>query len=83
MISEEQKEKNVKDLEYGHLLNKQNIFLAFFGSAILATLLAEQLPRYVGFTRTEILIFLIIGASGGFLYFGNALERKAQEIRSI
>jgi len=83
MLSEQQKEKNVKDLEYNHLLNKQNVGLAFFGSGILAVLLAKDLPAYIGLARLDILVFLISGAITVFLYFGHELQKKAQEIRNI
>ncbi len=36
MKDEKLKEKNIKDLEYNHLLNKQNILLILIGTAIIS-----------------------------------------------
>lgn len=36
--------KNVKDLQHGRILNYQNIFIATFAGAIIATAFAENIP---------------------------------------
>lgn len=44
MKDEKLKLKNIKDLEYNHLLNKQNVFLIIFGTAIISVILSDRLP---------------------------------------
>jgi len=45
MKDEKLKLKNIKDLEYNHLLNKQNVFLIMFGTAIISIILSDQVPE--------------------------------------
>ena len=45
MKDEKLKLKNIKDLEYSHLLNKQNVFLIMFGTAIISIILSDQVPE--------------------------------------
>lgn len=81
MVSLKQKEKNIKDLEYNHLLNKQNIALILIGTAIISITLTEKLPLNV--TKADLLIFLFAVAVGFLLYFGRKLEDKANEIKNL
>ena len=81
MISEEQKEKNIRDLEYNYLLNKENIALVLIGTAIISVILTEELP--VSIPKINVLIFLLIFGVGSLAYFSKKLENKAKEIRSL
>ncbi|MEK6855453.1 MAG: hypothetical protein AABX73_04490 [Nanoarchaeota archaeon] len=66
MLSKKLKEKNVKDLEYNHLLNKQSIALVLFGTAIISVILTEKLPLDI--TKVELLVFLFAVGVGILLY---------------
>jgi len=33
--------KNIKDLEYNHILSKQNVFLVIFGTAIISIIVKD------------------------------------------
>ncbi len=81
MVDQKQKEKNVKDLEYNHLLNKQNISLVLVGTFIISVVLTEKLP--LNFAKTDLLVFLFASAIGLLLYFGRKLEDKANEINNL
>lgn len=83
MVSKKQKEKNIKDLEYNHLLNKQSISLVLIGTAIISIILTDKLPSTFNVTKTEILVLLFGIGVGILLYFGKKLEKKANEIENI
>ncbi len=83
MADEKDKEKNIKDLEYNHLLNKQNIFLGLIGTAIISVVLTEKIPEILNVTKNELLLFLFAIAVGVLLYFGKKLEDKTNEIREL
>jgi hypothetical protein len=54
MLTKEEREKNIKDLEYSHILNKQNVFLGLIGASIIALMFPNNLDK------KEILLFLIL-----------------------
>ena len=73
--------KNVKDLEYNHLLNKQNIFLIIFGTAIISTILSDTVPE--GITKWSLVLAFIFAIILSLLYYGKKLEEKVEEIKEI
>ena len=83
MVTKKQKDKNIKDLEYNHLLNKQSIALVLIGTAIISTLLVEKLPESLGVDKVELLIFLFVVLLGVLSYFSKKLEDKLEEVRKL
>jgi len=81
MLNEFEKQKNIKDLEYNHLLNKQNISLILIGTAIITTLFTENLP--LGLSRDNLLLFLISVGIIFLWYFGKELNRVKEDIIKI
>ena len=81
MRDEKLKLKNVKDLEYNHLLNKQNIFLIIFGTAIISTILSDKLPENM--TKWGLILAFILAIILSLLYYGKKLEDKINEIKKV
>lgn len=79
MKDEKLKLKNIKDLEYNHLLNKQNVFLIIFGIAIISTVLSDKLPE--GFTKWGLVFAFILAIILSLLYYSKKLEDKLNEIK--
>ncbi len=77
-VSEEDKEKNVKDLEYNLLLNKQNIILILIGTAIISVTLSDIRP--LGLSKFLIVVILFLLGLVLLAYYSNRLEEKAQEM---
>jgi hypothetical protein len=80
-MNEEQKIKNLKDLEYNHILNKQNIALVLIWTAIIYTLFAEQLPQNL--TKGYLLLFLLFMGIIFLWYFGKELNKIKEEILNL
>ncbi len=75
-------DKNVKDLEYQHLLNMQNIILGFIGAAIITVLFLQSLPtNWPNKENTIFLLFFL--ALFFFLYFRKELRKKLESIKSL
>ena len=75
-------QKNIRDLEYQHLLNMQNIFLGFIGAAIITVLFLPQLPQ--NWPPKEDTIFLLAFlAVIFFFYFREELKEKIEAIQII
>lgn len=81
MVSKQDKEKNIKYLEYNLLLNKQNIILILVGTAIISITLSDKLP--FGLPKHGLIAILFLIGLIFLAYYSNKLEEKAQEIRSI
>lgn len=73
--------KNIKDLEYNNLLNKQNIFLIFFSTSIISIILNEKLPGDV--SKFGLVFAFILAIVLSLLYFSRKLEDKLNEIKNI
>ena len=73
--------KNIKDLEYSHILNKQNVFLVIFGTAIVSIILSEKFPEDM--SRWGMVLAFILAIILSLLYFSKKLEDKANEIRDL
>lgn len=80
-MNEQEKLKNLKDLEYNHLLNKQNIALVLTGTAIIYVIFAEKLPPNL--IKGNLLLFLIWMGIIFLWYFGRELNKIEEEIRKI
>lgn len=76
-----EKRKNIKDLEYNDVLNKQNIILVLVGTASFSVLLAEKLPAQL--QLAEIVIPLLLAGLISFLYFRKKLQSIKQEIATL
>jgi len=81
MLTKEERIKNIKDLEYNHLLNKQNIFLGLIGASILSVILTSELPNNVN--KTDVLILLILIGILVYIYFDNKLNKIIDYIKRI
>lgn len=81
MKDEKLKLKNIKDLEYNHILNKQNVFLITFGTAIISIILSESIPREL--TKGGLIFMFILGIILSLLYYGKKLEDKVGEIKNL
>ena len=76
-----QKEKNIKDLEYNHLLNKQNIFVIILGTAVISTILSDNLPENI--TKGGLILAFILGIILSLLHYSKKLKNMIEEIRNI
>ena len=81
MKDEKLKLKNIKDLEYNHLLNKQNVFVITLGTAIISTILSEQLPENL--TKWNLILAFILGLILSLLYYSRKIRDKIDEIKEI
>ncbi len=81
MIGEQEKDKNIKDLEYNHLLNKQNIFVIILGTAIISTILSDKLPEDI--TKGGLILAFILGIILSLLHYSKKLTDKIEEIKRI
>ena len=81
MKDEKLKLKNIKDLEYSHLLNKQNVFLIMFGTAIISIILSDQVPEDI--TKWGLVLAFILATLLSLLHYGKKLENKINEIKEV
>jgi len=78
---EKLKLKNIKDLEYNHLLNKQNVLLIVFATAAISVVLSDNLPE--GLTKWGLVFTCILSIILSLLYYGKKLEEKLNEIKKV
>ncbi len=78
---QKQKEKNIKDLEYNHILNKQNIWVITLATAIISVILSENIPGNL--TKGGLILAFILGIILSLLHYSHKLESKIEEIRKI
>ncbi len=78
-----EKVKNLKDLEFNEVLNKQNIVIVLLGSAIISLSLIERVPSTTILKKSEIILFLILTGLYFLFYFKNRLDHIKQEIKSL
>ena len=76
-----QKEKNIKDLEYNSILNKQNITMVLIGTAFIYVLFAESLPDVLA--RSDLIILLILAWIITLQYFNRQLNKIKEEIKEL
>ena len=76
-----EKKKNLKDLEYNHILNKQNIALVLTGTAILYALFTENLPFNV--SRGNLVFLLVLIGISFLWFFGKQLDYIQKEINRL
>ncbi len=81
MKDEKIKLKNIKDLEYNHILNKQNVFLITFGTAIISVILSNNIPEDL--TKGGLILAFILAIILSLMYYGKKLEDKIEEIKNI
>lgn len=81
MKDEKLKLKNIKDLEYNHLLNKQNVFLIVFATAIISIILSDKLPEDL--TKWGLILAFILAIILSLLNYSKKLEDKLSEIRNV
>ena len=82
MKDEKLKLKNIRDLEYNHLLNKQNIFLILLGTAIISiSVSSDFLPKNL--TKINIIFTFFLFMLLVILYYGKRLKDKSDEIEKI
>lgn len=80
-MDKKQKLKNLKDLEYNHLLNKQNIALVLVGTAFLYVLFTRDLPAEI--KRSDLIFFLILLGITFLWYFSKQLNKVKDEIEKL
>jgi len=68
-------------LEYNHLLNKQNVFLIMFGTAIISIILSDQVPEDI--TKWGLVLAFILATLLSLLHYGKKLENKINEIKEV
>lgn len=81
MKDKDLKLKNIKDLEYNHLLNKQNVFLIIFGTAIISTILADKVPGDV--PKWGLVLAFILAIILSLLHYSKKIEDKLGEIKNL
>lgn len=81
MKDEKLKLKNIKDLEYNHLLNKQNIFVIVFATAVISIILSDKLPEEL--TKWGLVLAFILAIILSLLHYSKKLEDKLNEIRDV
>jgi len=80
-MDEKQKQKNLKDLEYNHIISKQNISLVLVGTAILYSIFTESLP--IAVSRGNLIFFLVLVGIAFLWYFGKQLDDIKKEIENL
>ena len=81
MITEEQKIKNIKDLQYSNNLNKQNIILILIGTSLISILLTDQ--EKIPITKVYLILLLIIMGIIFILYFNKKLNKIIENIEKL
>ena len=76
-----QKEKNIKDLEYNSILNKQNMTMVLIGTVFIYILFAENLPD--GLARSDLIVLLILAWIITLRYFNRQLSKIKDEIKGL
>lgn len=80
-MDDKQKIKNIKDLDYNHALNKQNIALVLIGTAILYVIFTDT--SSINIQKSYLLFFLILAAIIFMWYFGRELNKIKEEIKNL
>jgi len=73
--------KNLRDLDYNHTLNKQNIALVLIGTAILYVIFTDT--SSINIQKNYLLFFLILIAIIFMWYFGRELNKIKEEIKNL
>ncbi len=81
MREEKEKLKNIKDLEYNHLLNKQNVFLIVFATAVISIILSDNFPENL--SKWSLVFTFILAIILSLLYYSKRLEDKTKEINDL
>ena len=81
MRDKKQKLKNIIDLEYNHILNKQNVFLIVLATASISVILSDKLPENL--TKWGLVLAFILAIILSLLNYSKKLEDKLNEIRKI
>ena len=81
MIAEEQKIKNIKDLQYNNNLNKQNILLILIGTAIISVLLTDQ--EKIPTQKVYLISLLLLIGIMFILYFNKKLNKIIENIEKL
>lgn len=83
MVTKKQKEKNILDLEYNHILNKQNILVILLGTAIISVAFIDSIPEEIRVSRLELIFLFAATIIGVLIYFSKKLEDKVEEIEKL
>ena len=81
MKEEKEKLKNIKDLEYNHLLNKQNVFVIVSATAVISIVLTNDFPENL--SKWNLVLTSILAIILSLLYYGKKLENKTDEIKKL
>jgi len=81
MKEDKEKLKNIKDLEYSSLLNKQNVFLIVFATAVISIILSDNFPENID--KWNLILTFILAIILSLLYYGKKLEDKINEIKDL
>lgn len=80
-MNETEKKKNLKDLEYNHILSKQNIALVLVGTAVLYAVFTENLP--INVSRGNLILLLVLIGIMFLWYFGKQLNDVKNDIKKL
>ena len=81
MKEDKEKLKNIKDLEYNSLLNKQNIFLVISATAVISVILSNNFPENLN--KWNLVLTFILAIILSLLYYSKKLESKINDIKNL
>ena len=73
--------KNIKDLQHNRILNYQNLFVATFAGAIIATTFAENIP--FGVSKTLLISSLTLLLFASLVGTNIKLRKIIKDVESI
>lgn len=82
-MEEKNKLKNLKDLEYNNLLNKQNITLVLIGTALVTLIITDTLYLPFNISKLTLIIILVLGGMFSLSYFNRKLRFIMKEISEL
>ena len=82
-MDEKSKLKNLKDLEYNHIISKQNVSFVLVGTAIISVMISDPNLLPSDLSKSDLILFFILAGIVFFLYFGRKLNEIEEEIKRL
>lgn len=82
-MEEKTKLKNMKDLEYNTILNKQNIALVLIGTALVTAAITEKAYLPFNISKMTFIIILVLAGIFSLFYFNLKLRTIVREIQEL
>lgn len=82
-MEEKTKLKNLKDLEYNTILNKQNIALVLIGTALVTATITEKAYLPFNISKMTFVIILVLAGILSLFYFNLKLRTIVREIQEL